>query len=412
MKKTIRILVSVLCLVSIGWSGFPAVLPAMSVTVSAVSEENTLYTVRYDENRKARVYDKNGNQVKSGWYEADGNWYYINEYGAGIVKCWRMGIDGQMRYLKADGTMAHDEWIKDYGNWYYLRSDGSKAVDSITLNGVTYYFDLAGVWMDTENISSKGDSVRYDANRKIHVYDANGNELCGGWYEVDSKWYYIDDSGTGLTNIWQDKDGKLHYLKADGTMATNEWVQDNTLWYYVGPDGTMYTGTHTIGGVTYTFDANGVLYDTTSSEGYIVSHDSNFKAHVFDLSGNMVTSGWYEVDGEWYYINDYGAGVVNCWRLKDGKYRYLKADGRMAKNEWIKDYGYWYYLKADGTRYESTWAKIGGKWYWFGGSGKMMAGGWLMLADGNTYYFYSDGHMAANTMINGHWVNGSGVRIS
>ena len=31
-----------------------------------------------------------------------------------------------------------------------------------------------------------------------------------------------------------------------------------------------------------------------------------------------------------------------------------------------------------------------------------MADGWLSLADGNIYYFYADGHMAANTTIDGH----------
>ena len=42
----------------------------------------------------------------------------------------------------------------------------------------------------------------------------------------------------------------------------------------------------------------------------------------------MQKSGWYQVDGDWYYLNDYGAGVVNCWRLKDGEYAYLGSDGK------------------------------------------------------------------------------------
>ena len=35
---------------------------------------STAYTVRYDENGKARIYDRNGNQVRSGWYEVDDEW--------------------------------------------------------------------------------------------------------------------------------------------------------------------------------------------------------------------------------------------------------------------------------------------------------------------------------------------------
>ena len=237
-----------------------------------------------------------------------------------------------------------------------------------------------------------------------------------GWYEVDDEWYCINDYGAGVVKCWRDKDGAPRYLKADGTMAHDEWIQDYGNWYYLDSDGVKYTGTHTIDGTRYTFNSNGVLQtgsgSGSSTTGYTVRYDENGKARIYDRNGNQVRSGWYQADGRWYCINDYGAGVVKCWRLRDGKYRYLKADGSMAANEWVQDYGYWYYCKSDGTRYESSWAQIGGKWYWFGGSGKMMADGWLTLADGNTYYFYADGHMAANTTIDGHRVNGSGVRVS
>ena len=179
----------------------------------------------------------------------------------------------------------------------------------------------------------------------------------------------------------------------------------------------------------------------------------NGKAYIYDGNGNMLRSGWYQAGGDWYYLNDYGAGVVNCWRMKDGEYVYLGSDGKMAVNQWIQDYGDWYYVQADGTRYESTWARIGGNWYWFGGSGKMMSDGWLKLADGYWYYFNpsgamatgwkyvggkwyyltGSGAMAANRWVqsgglwyyvgssgamltntttpDGHWVNGSGVRV-
>ena len=73
---------------------------------------------------KAYIYDDNGQMQKSGWYEADGDWHYLNGYGAGAVSCWRDGTDGSPRYLKADGKMARNEWIEDYGNWYYLGLDG------------------------------------------------------------------------------------------------------------------------------------------------------------------------------------------------------------------------------------------------------------------------------------------------
>lgn len=99
---------------------------------------------------KAYIYDDNGQMQKSGWYEADGDWYYLNDYGAGAVSCWRDGTDGKPRYLKADGKMARNEWIEDYGNWYYLGLDGTPFTGARTLNGKSYRFDENGVLLSGE----------------------------------------------------------------------------------------------------------------------------------------------------------------------------------------------------------------------------------------------------------------------
>ena len=82
----------------------------------------------------------------------------------------------------------------------------------------------------------------------------------------------------------------------------------------------MVTGTQTINGKTYTFDQNGVLQEDSepASAAGLVYQDG--KAYIYDEDGNMLRSGWYQAEGNWYYLNDYGAGVVKCWRLKDGKY--------------------------------------------------------------------------------------------
>ena len=99
---------------------------------------------------KAYIYDDNGQMQKSGWYEADGNWYYLNDYGAGAVSCWREGTDGSPRYLKADGKMARNEWIEDYHKWYYLGLDGVPVTGARTLDGTEYRFDENGVLLSGE----------------------------------------------------------------------------------------------------------------------------------------------------------------------------------------------------------------------------------------------------------------------
>ena len=208
------------------------------------------------------------------------------------------------------------------------------------------------------------------------------------------------------------------YKKVDSVAAyygitPNSFKTFGTKTYYFDTDCKMVTGTQTINGKTYTFDENGILLgesDTTPATTGVVYQ--NGKAYIYDENGNMLRSGWYQADGNWYYLNDYGAGVVKCWRLKDGKYVYLGADGKMQTNRWIEDYNEWYYVKADGTRYESSWAKIGASWYWFGGSGKMMSNGWLKLADGKWYYFRSGGQMATGWVKDGnkwYYLTGSGA---
>ena len=201
--------------------------------------------------------------------------------------------------------------------------------------------------------------------------------------------------------------------------------------YYFDANCKMVTGTQTINGKSYTFDENGVLQgeapqedesgsgsSTVTQPGFVTENGKTYyykdgkkmtglqyidsKAYYFGTDGAMQKSKWIQADGNWYYLNDYGAGVVSCWRLKDNKYVYLGSDGKMKTNSWVKDYGIWYYVKADGIRYESCWAKIGGVWYWFGGSGKMAENQWLKL-DGIWYYFYPSGAMAS-----GQWVKTGG----
>ena len=176
---------------------------------------------------------------------------------------------------------------------------------------------------------------------------------------------------------WKKEDGSTYYIKPDGQRAYG-WLQIGDEWYYFdGATGALQTGFRYI----------------------------NEKAYDLGTTGARKHDQWIEHQGDWYYLNSYGAGAVKCWRLKDGKYRYLGADGKMKTSCWVKDYGIWYYLKADGTRYESSWAKIGNSWYWFGGSGAMAQNRWLTLADGKTYHFTSSGAMSSNRWIqsDGKW---------
>ena len=82
------------------------------------------------------------------------------------------------------------------------------------------------------------------------------------------------------------------------------WVQDGSSWRYVQADGTYAASVLlVVDGVTYGFDANGI----------------------------MVT-GWQKFGDDWRYFESNGAMAVNAWRQDAGKWFYLGDTGAMLKN--------------------------------------------------------------------------------
>ena len=207
----------------------------------------------------------------------------------------------------------------------------------------------------------------------------------------------LPDTLSSIHNSFGDRYNNVYYIFSSNMVACEEVYQAfRDIGFRVGDDDAWMVDSVA---EYYPDDYAGLAYE-------------NGKAYIYDENGNKLHSGWYQAGSDWYYLNDNGAGVVNCWRLKDGTYRYLKSDGKMARNEWILDYGDTYYVQDDGARLESAWYFTDNRWYWFGGSGKMMKNGWLKL-DGIWYYFDEDGAMANGVWryVGGKWyyLTGSGA---
>ena len=139
-------------------------------------------------------------------------------------------------------------------------------------------------------------------------------------------------------------------------------------------------------------------------------------------SSSVITSGWVQKDGVWYYHDDKGNPVTNTWK---GSY-YLKSNGKMAQSEWVYDSSYqaWYYLKSDGSYARNAWQGA----YYLKSNGKMAQSEWVydasyqawyyLKSDGSyarnawqgNYYLKSDGKMAVNEWVDGgrYYVDGSG----
>lgn len=110
----------------------------------------------------------------------------------------------------------------------------------------------------------------------------------------------------------------------------------------------------------------------TNTWGYI-----NGKWYFFDANGNMVT-GWYLVNGQWYHMD-----------ITSG------ANQGVMQTGWLMDptYNGWFYLSASGAMM-SGWQQINGTWYYLNPA-----------SDG------TKGIMAADTTIDGYYVNANGAWV-
>ena len=112
-------------------------------------------------------------QVKSGWVQEGGKWYYYQNN------------------VKTTG------WQKVGPTWYYMDANGVMQTGWITLGGTKY---LLRDW---------------------------GGMAANGWYQIGGKWYYFNSWGGMEKNSWiYGLKKKWYYVGSDGAMLTNTRTPD------------------------------------------------------------------------------------------------------------------------------------------------------------------------------------------
>lgn len=134
-------------------------------------------------------------------------------------------------------------WQQDQVGWYYTYDTGGYAQNTmLEIDNAKYYFDSNGY-------------------------------MVTGWRNLNGQWMYFYPDGR-LARGWVQDGGKWYYLNDDGTMRVG-WFSEGRYMYYLytyndtlnisgAIEGAMATGTVTLSGVTYYFDAQG-RQDTTMS---------------------------------------------------------------------------------------------------------------------------------------------------
>ena len=206
----------------------------------------------------------------SGWRDVDGARYYFSPEDGRSLR-WLQEVGGEAYYFDGkcrmvtgpvkwnaggwslfgvDGKKQAPGW-RDYGGeTYYVGDDGYLLQWQQEIGGRTYYFD-GKCRMHTGWLTWRADSTR-------SYFGSNGTIL-SGWQTIGGERYYFDPSNSNHGARWLTTiGGKRYYFESDCSMHTGwlQWKADGK-WSYFGSDGVMYTGTHTIDGVSYTFDKNG-----------------------------------------------------------------------------------------------------------------------------------------------------------
>lgn len=129
----------------------------------------------------------------------------------------------------------------------------------------------------------------------------------------------------------------------------------------------------------------------------------------------QTVTNWGDTTGRWRtyqqgkkYRKSDGEYVTACWYQISGSWYYFSEDG-YSRTGWILVEDKWYYLDAEGVM-QTGWKQIDDSWYFLNADGSM-AVGWVKTEPSKWYYFYEDGKMATDTVIDGRQIDASGLCV-
>ena len=309
----------------------------------------------------------------SQWIVKGGKWYLAQN--GKLATGWQEW-QGSKYYLNSDGTMRSNEWrLDDSGKIRYLCSWGGAYKNrSARINGRSYTFNnnadvtntqwitMDGTWKLAKNGQIATGWQTWENN--LYYLNSDGSMKANETFTDGGKLYFFRSWGGAYKNCWYTSGGKKYYLHDNSAAYQNEWLKADGKWYYFQSDSTMATNTWID---NYYVDASGVWIPNKEKP-----------------TDKWITSG----NRKWYRHAD-GSYTKNDWELINGKYYRFDEEGWMVTG-WKKINGIWYYMdKTTGERY-------GEGWHWINGS---------------CYYMNANGEMAADTWIDGYYVDASGKWI-
>lgn len=191
-------------------------------------------------------------EIKEGWQEQSGIWYYKYKDGSTQVNSW-MVLDDEWYRFDGEGKMVTGWYIQD-GYIYYMNGDGTMQRGWAVVDNTWYYFYPEIGLPAPQGAAATGWQV---IDGRTFFFSPQG-AMAKGWFKQDDKWYYLNTLSGGLEGAmfkgWFNRDGKTYYTDRDGVMLTG-WQRVDNVWYYFYPDGAMAADTVVDG---YQIDEDGV----------------------------------------------------------------------------------------------------------------------------------------------------------
>ena len=379
--------------------------------------------------------------LKEGWNSVEQDGKKLFQYGV---------LDENNKVVAATGALGINGVDYAFDENGYMLTGEVELTDEDGKTGI-YYFETEGEDPAKDELGSRQQGI---CEGKVFAPELKKNELVTIKFEdgsVDD--YYADEEGYAVWSTTQ-KVGDVTYLFGnDGTRVKEAGFQtvvdenNVTHTYYLNADSTVSLGNHN----AYQQGDRTVRWLTVGSNWYLVDAETGellsgwqkvdtaiyyMKPASFDANGNLKDgsfemetgnqknkSGWAQIDGKWYSFCSWG-GVRTGWFNYDGNKYYLHEDGHMEDNalnvngtmylfkSWggmcVNDVGSYngnyYYVGADGAVSTTTgWKKIKTStqtiWYWAtADGGKLLTNSWLDY-NGNSYYLKADGKMAFNEWL-------------
>ena len=161
-----------------------------------------------------------------------------------------------------------------------------------------------------------------------HYKDASGKDLTGP-QTIDGVKVYFNPGGVQVKGGfgW---DGH-YYDKDSGALVTNKFVEEYGRTYYVDENGNKAIGSKEVNGAWYYFEQYGEL----------IKNNFAPDGRYYDKYGKQVdfgTNRYFELNGEWYYAGNDGA-ILKGPQTIDGVKVYFNQGGVQVKGYFVRDEG-------------------------------------------------------------------------